>query len=151
MDRGGHGAQTEMVGIWMELLRAWSPDRIGPDRWTDRWTDGWMEEHMEHRQAEGVQWGVCQTQTEQIGCEIDKNRWEVGQKVALGQQAGGMGGQLIVGGDGSPGWVVETTTGACTHEKLENLMKLVKKRSCWVNIWQIGDGTGAIWRKKSAK
>src|SRR5258708_37953279 len=140
-----------MVRIQMELLRARSPDRIGLDRWMDRWMDGWMEECMERRQAEGVQWGVCQTQTEWIGCEVNKNRWEVGQKVALGQQVGGMGGQSIVGGDGSPGGVVETTTGACTHEKLENLMRLGKKRRCWVNIWQIGDGTGAICRKHSPK
>ncbi len=122
-------------------------DQLGPRQvngWLDGWSDGWTAERMECRQVEGGQMGGLSDPERRMECEIDKNRWEVGQKVALGQQAGGMGGQLIVGGDGSPGWVVETTTGACTHEKLENLMKLVKKRSCWVNIWQIGDGTGAI-------
>ena len=90
--------------------------------------DGWMDGGVHGAQTAGRgPMGVCQTQTEWIGCEINKNRWEVGQKVALGQQAGGMGGQSIVGGDGSPGWVVETTTGVHACEKIENLMKLVKK------------------------
>ncbi len=101
--------------------------QIGVKRWvgwqTNRWMDRW------------------------IGCEIDKNRWGVGHKVALGQQVGGIGGQSIVGGDGSPGWVVITRSGAHVHEKLENLMKLMKKRSCWVKDWQMGDGTRAIQRR----
>src|SRR6266436_4977165 len=93
IDRRGHRAQADLVDGWMDGY-GWScrwmdmdggvgARWIGIEKWvgwqTNRWMDGW------------------------IGCEIDKNRWGVGQKVALGQQVGGMFGQLMEG-DGSPGW-----------------------------------------------
>src|SRR5258708_9353396 len=94
-------------------------DQLGPRQvngWLDRWSDGWTVECMEGRQAEGGRMGGLSDPERQMECEINKNRWEVGQKVALGQEAGGMGGQSIVGGDGSPGgwWRPQQV---CAHMK----------------------------------
>ncbi len=81
--------------------KRWAP---GPDRqkgwvWMKsgqscRWTD--MDGGVGARRIGIEKWVGWQTnrQTDrQIGCEIDKNRWGVGQKVALGQQVGGIGSQ----------------------------------------------------------
>ena len=81
--------------------KRWAP---GPDRqkgwvWMKsgqscRWTD--MDGGVGARWIGIEKWVGWQTnrQTDrQIGCEIDKNRWGVGQKVALGQQVGGIGSQ----------------------------------------------------------
>ncbi len=105
--------------------KRWAP---GPDRQKGGLADGWadlcqnrcIDEGMEPRWIGIEKWVGWQTnrQTDRwIGCEIDKNRWGVGQKVALGQQVGGISGQLIVGGDGSPRWVVITRSGVHVHEK----------------------------------
>src|SRR5258708_18130954 len=106
IDRRGHGAQVDLVDgqmdgcgqscRWTDMDGGVGARWIGIEKWvgwqTNRWTD------------------------RQIGCEIDNNRWGVGQKVALGQQVGGIGGQSIVGGDGSPRWVVITRSGVCMCE-----------------------------------
>ena len=80
---------------------------------------GWIGCQTDQSRKVGVGWQINRQTDSQIGCEINRNRWGVGQKVALGQQVGGIGGQSIVGGDGSPGWVVITRLGVLMHENLK--------------------------------
>src|SRR5258708_5536346 len=101
------------IGGWMCQTDGWTDGRMGMETQTDGYGVGARQIRIE----KWVGWQTNRQMDGQIGCEIDKNRWGVGQKVALGQQVGGIGGQSIVGGDGSPRWVVITRSGACVCEK----------------------------------
>ena len=72
-----------------------------------------------------------------ISIEIDKNDGEWSREWHWGQQVGGMFGQSMVEGNGSPGWVVITRSGACMCENRkidEKSIKFDEKWSCWMGI-----------------
>ncbi len=65
---------------------------------------------------------MCQTDgrtggLDVISIKIDKNDEERSREWHWGQQVGGMFGQSMVEGDGSPRWVVITRSGAHVCEK----------------------------------
>src|SRR5258708_17919376 len=61
-----------------------------------------------------------------ISIKIDKNDGEWSREWHWGQQVGGMFGQLMVEGDGSPGWVVITRLGVCMCENRKIGEKSIK-------------------------
>src|SRR5258707_2285773 len=120
------GVRMELVDRWADVSDGQTDGRMGMETQTDGYGVGarWI------RIEKWVGWQTNRWMDGWIGCEIDKNRWGVGQKVALGQQVGGIGGQSIVGGDGSPRWVVITRLGMRVHEN----RKTDEKWSCWMGI-----------------
>ena len=112
-------------------MRAWSPDG-------SELKSGWV----------GRQTG---RQTDGLGVKSIKIDGEWDRKWHWASRWVGWVDGLMVGcvascwrGMAAPGGWMMTQNRRMHARKLKNLMKLVKKRSCWVNIWQIGDGTGAI-------
>src|SRR5258707_11523 len=107
------GVRMGVVDRWADVSDRRTDGRMGMETQTDGYGVGARRIGIE----KWVGWQTNRWMDGRIGCEIDKNRWGVGQKVALGQQVGGIGGQSIVGGDGSPGWVVITRSGTRVREK----------------------------------
>jgi len=107
-DRQMESGRSWWIGGWMCQTDGWTDGRMGMETQTDGYGVGARQIRIE----KWVGWQTNRQMDGQIGCEIDKNRWGVGQKVALGQQVGGMGGRTdggmcgqLLEGDGSPGWV----------------------------------------------
>src|SRR5258708_38905849 len=123
----------ELVDRWADVSDGQMDGQMGMETQTDGYGVGARRIGIE----KWVGWQTNRWTDRRIGGEIDKNRWGVGQKVALGQQVGGIGGQLIVGGNGSPGWVVITRSGVCVESGKTERMGL--KLLCYLLCLQGSD------------